>query len=108
MHYGICAISSGVAGPSRVGDSRAHPEGQNEQILRKKGLSDLHRGSALTHTILQHLLVSFCTVWYKEKQPKKRLNFQFTSWKDLKFHQSVYADILVTCNLVMWYELNKK
>ena len=46
-------------------------------------------------TTLQHLLVSFSTVQYEEKQPKC-LNFQFTSWKDLKFQASVRADIFVT------------
>ena len=46
-------------------------------------------------TIFQHLLVSFCLARMDENN-KKRFNFRFTSWKDLKFQPSVWTDILVT------------
>ena len=51
------------------------------------------------HKILQYLLLSFCTVPYRENN-KKRLNLRFTMEG---------FEILVTrSNLIMWYELNQK
>ena len=50
--------------------------------------------------------LGFLCVWRGiEKNNKKRLNFWFTSWKELKFQLSVCADILVTqlkFGIVVW------
>ena len=46
--------------------------------------------------ILTHHLVSLFVWCGVEKNNKKRLNFWFTLWKELKFQPSVCADIFVT------------
>ena len=72
-----------------------------------EGLHETVRTKA--HKMLQHLLVFFCMAWYGEKQQKKRLNFRFASRKGCNFHQvCVLIFLPLDCNLVMWYELNKK
>ena len=73
-----------------------HIETSSEQI---EGLHDAVR--TYTCRIWQHLLVSFCTVGYEENN-KKRLNFQFTSWKDLKFHLNVCDILVIWLELVIW------
>ena len=61
-------------------------------------------------TIFQPLLVSLYPVQYGEKQQQQKcMNFQITSCAVLKLQLSVCVLILLLgCNLLMWYELNKK
>ena len=61
-------------------------------------------------TILPSLLVFLFVQHGIKKNYKQRLNFRFTSWKDLILQLSVCVLIflLLSCNLIMWYELNKK
>ena len=57
----------------------------------------------------QHLLVSFCTVRYGEKQQKNYLTFDLLHGKSCNFHRVCMVIFLpLACNLVRWYELNKK
>ena len=56
--------------------------------------------------------LGFLFVWRGiEKNNKKRLNFWFTSWKELKFLWTecvCWYSLSLSCNLVLCYELNKK
>ena len=58
------------------------------------------------HHTISTLLVSFFYSAVRRKTTKC-LNFQFISWKDLKFQLSgcVLIFLPLSCNLVMWYEL---
>ena len=60
-------------------------------------------------TFLQHLLVSFCTVRYEEKQRKNTWTFvYFMEGLEISSERCVLIFLSLDCNLVMWYALNKK
>ena len=71
-----------------------------------QGLHDVVR--TYTHTIFPCCLVSFFVWPGIEKNNIKRLNFWFTSQNNFKFPQSALIFLSLCCNLVLWYELNKK
>ena len=77
----------------------------------------MYRGFAQhgTHIYVHYFVTPFGFFFVRrglenlEKNNRKHLNFWYTSWEELKFQPSVCVLILLSlsCNLVLWYELNK-
>ena len=74
---------------------------ENKNLLLKLSKKKIQQRVCMMWYALMHAQF-FKIPWFPfaqrgiEKNSKKRYNFRFTSWKDLKFHLSVCADILVT------------
>ena len=72
-----------------------------------EGLHDAVRNYA--RSIFQNLLVSFFTARYGEKTTKNARTFDLLHGRIWNFIQvCVLIFLSLGCNLVMWYELNKK
>ena len=100
--YVICALSSLMKNPRSLYQiswkSPPPPKGRHIYVYHVK----VRIPPGYTHDFA--MLLGFLYVWLGI------VNFWFTSWKELKFKPSVCADDVVTqcCDLILWYELNKK
>ena len=86
-----------------LANEKRSPSSENSEVWNTDGKLFMLRSKVLRFKLSLGFLL-YSAVWRE-----KKLNFQITSWKDLKFQPIVNADILVTrvAILVIRYELNE-